>query len=113
MAFRGHSLALFCDLYEVTMVQAYWAGQMAGTAAFEAFAWLYPGTTLLADTYDTRRGSIFASSALDEHRIAALVEAGCPMPSELSSLEDTGRPYPVDISQRVAAELDNLHRIHY
>lgn len=93
--------------------------------AFEVFARLYPGTTLLVDTYDTLRGvdrvielaqrlgdrfdvhavrldsgdlgalskaartrldaaglsqvGIFASSGLDEHRIAALLEAGCPI----------------------------------
>ncbi|MGB8389859.1 nicotinate phosphoribosyltransferase [Mycobacterium sp.] len=92
--------------------------------AFEAFARLYPGTTLLVDTYDTLRGvdhvieltkqrqrlgvaavrldsgymgalskatrakldaaglnhiEIFASSGLDEYRIAALVNDGCPI----------------------------------
>lgn len=93
--------------------------------AFDTFARLYPGTTLLVDTYDTLRGvdrvielarrlgdrfdvravrldsgdlgalsmaararldaaglnrvEIFASSGLDEHRIAALVAAGCPI----------------------------------
>ena len=92
--------------------------------AFEAFARLYPGTTLLVDTYDTLRGvdhviqlvkqredlevaavrldsgdlgalskaarakldaaglnhiEIFASSGLDEYRIAALIDDGCPI----------------------------------
>ncbi|ORV68480.1 nicotinate phosphoribosyltransferase [Mycobacterium gastri] len=93
--------------------------------AFDTFARLYPGTTLLVDTYDTLGGvdrvielarrlgdrfdvravrldsgdlgalstaararldaaglhrvEIFASSGLDEHRIAALVAAGCPI----------------------------------
>lgn len=93
--------------------------------AFEAFARLYPGTTLLVDTYDTLRGidrvvelarrlgtgfdlgavrldsgdlgalareararldraglgrtQIFASSSLDEHSVAALVDAGAPI----------------------------------
>ncbi len=93
--------------------------------AFYAFARLYPGTTLLVDTYDTLRGvdnvielaerlgdrftaqavrldsgdlgtlskaararldaaglnhvGIFASSGLDEHRIAALLDDGCPI----------------------------------
>ncbi|OBH27564.1 nicotinate phosphoribosyltransferase [Mycobacterium sp. E342] len=92
--------------------------------AFAAFARIYPGTTLLVDTYDTLRGvdrvielakakadlniaavrldsgdlgalskaarakldaagldgvEIFASSGLDEHRIAALVKDGCPI----------------------------------
>ena len=92
--------------------------------AFEAFARLYPGTTLLVDTYDTLRGvdhvielankrerfdvaairldsgdlgalskaarvkldaaglnqvNIFASSGLDEYRIAALMDDGCPI----------------------------------
>ncbi|KZS56657.1 nicotinate phosphoribosyltransferase [Mycobacterium kansasii] len=93
--------------------------------AFDTFARLYRGTTLLVDTYDTLRGvdrvielarrlgdrfdvravrldsgdlgalstaararldaaglnrvEIFASSGLDEHRIAALVAAGCPI----------------------------------
>ena len=93
--------------------------------AFEVFARLYPGTTLLVDTYDTLRGvdrvielaerlqgrfdvhairldsgdlgalskaararldaaglshvGIFASSGLDEYRIAALLKAGCPI----------------------------------
>jgi nicotinate phosphoribosyltransferase len=92
--------------------------------AFTAFARLYPGTTLLVDTYDTLRGvdhvielakhrehlnvaairldsgdlgalskaarakldaaglnqvEIFASSGLDEYRIAALIDDGCPI----------------------------------
>ncbi len=92
--------------------------------AFDAFARLYPGTTLLVDTYDTLRGvdhvielakhrerldvaavrldsgdlgalskaarakldaaglnqiGIFASSGLDEYRIAALIDDGCPI----------------------------------
>ncbi len=92
--------------------------------AFDAFARLYPGTTLLVDTYDTLRGvdhvielakhrehldvaairldsgdlgalskaarakldaaglnhvEIFASSGLDEYRIAALMDDGCPI----------------------------------
>jgi nicotinate phosphoribosyltransferase len=92
--------------------------------AFDAFARLYPGTTLLVDTYDTLRGvdhvielashrerldvaairldsgdmgalakaarakldaaglsqvEIFASSGLDEYRIAALIDDGCPI----------------------------------
>jgi nicotinate phosphoribosyltransferase len=93
--------------------------------AFEAFARLYPETTLLVDTYDTLQGvdrvielarrlgdrfdvrairldsgdllalsleararldtaglhgvRIFASSGLDEHRIAALLDAGAPI----------------------------------
>ena len=93
--------------------------------AFDAFARLYPGTTLLVDTYDTLRGvdqviefakrlgdrfdvaavrldsgdlgelskaarakldaaglnqvGIFASSGLDEYRIAALMDDGCPI----------------------------------
>ncbi|MGE5697700.1 MAG: nicotinate phosphoribosyltransferase [Candidatus Sericytochromatia bacterium] len=93
--------------------------------AFNAFARLYPGTTLLVDTYDTLHGvdhvielaerlgerftvqairldsgdlgalskaararlnaaglnhvAIFASSGLDEHRIAALLDDGCPI----------------------------------
>ncbi len=92
--------------------------------AFDAFARLYPGTTLLVDTYDTLRGvdhvielvkqredldvaavrldsgdlgalskatrakldaaglnhvEIFASSGLDEYRIAALMNDGCPI----------------------------------
>jgi nicotinate phosphoribosyltransferase len=92
--------------------------------AFDAFARLYPGTTLLVDTYDTLRGidhvielakhrerldvaavrldsgdlgalskaarakldaaglnqvKIFASSGLDEYRIAALMDDGCPI----------------------------------
>ncbi len=92
--------------------------------AFDAFARLYPGTTLLVDTYDTLRGvdhvielakhrgrldvaairldsgdlgalskaarakldaaglnqvEIIASSGLDEYRIAALMNDGCPI----------------------------------
>ena len=93
--------------------------------AFDAFVRLYPGTTLLVDTYDTLRGvdlvievarrlgerfkvnavrldsgdlgalskaarakldaagltdvGIFASSGLDEYRIAALLDDGCPI----------------------------------
>jgi nicotinate phosphoribosyltransferase len=92
--------------------------------AFDAFARLYPGTTLLVDTYDTLRGvdhvielarrrehldvaairldsgdlgalskaarakldaaglnhvKIFASSGLDEYRIAALMDDACPI----------------------------------
>ncbi|HUH70956.1 MAG TPA: nicotinate phosphoribosyltransferase [Mycobacterium sp.] len=92
--------------------------------AFDAFARLYPGTTLLVDTYDPLRGvdhvielvkhrerlvvagvrldsgdlgalskatrakldaaglnqiEIFASSGLDEYRIAALMNDGCPI----------------------------------
>lgn len=92
--------------------------------AFATFARLYPGATLLVDTYDTLRGvdhvielakhqdspevaairldsgdlaalskaartkldaaglnhiKIFASSGLDEYRIAGLVDAGCPI----------------------------------
>ena len=93
--------------------------------AFDTFARLYPGTTLLVDTYDTLRGvdhviefakrlgerfdvravrldsgdlgalskatrarldaaglnqvQIFASSGLDEYRIAALMDDGCPI----------------------------------
>jgi nicotinate phosphoribosyltransferase len=93
--------------------------------AFDAFARMYPGTTLLVDTYDTLRGvdrvielakrlgprftvsavrldsgdmgvlskvarakldaagldrvAIFASSGLDEYRIAALLDGGCPI----------------------------------
>ena len=92
--------------------------------AFDAFARIYPGTTLLVDTYDTLHGvdhvielaknrdrvdvaairldsgdlgalseaarakldaaglnqvKIFASSGLDEYRIAALMDAGCPI----------------------------------
>ena len=93
--------------------------------AFEAFARLYPGTTLLVDTYDTLRGidrvielakrlgesfdvravrldsgdlgalakaararldaaglsqvEIFASSGIDEYRVAALLDDGCPI----------------------------------
>ncbi|BBZ12769.1 nicotinate phosphoribosyltransferase [Mycobacterium branderi] len=93
--------------------------------AFEAFARLYPGTTLLVDTYDTLRGvdqvvklaersgdrfdvrairldsgdlgalskatrakldaagltqvRIFASSGLDEYRVAALMDDDCPI----------------------------------
>ncbi len=92
--------------------------------AFDAFARLYPGTTLLVDTYDTLRGvdhvielagrgerfdvaavrldsgdlgalakaarakldaaglkhvEIFASSGLDEYRIAELLDDGCPI----------------------------------
>jgi nicotinate phosphoribosyltransferase len=93
--------------------------------AFDAFARLYPGTTLLVDTYDTLHGvdhviqlakrlgehvdvaairldsgdlgalskaartkldgaglneiKIFASSGLDEYRIAALMDEGCPI----------------------------------
>ena len=91
--------------------------------AFEVFARLYPGTTLLVDTYDTLRGvdhvielvererldvgavrldsgdlgalskaarakldaaglnhvEIFASSGLDEYRIAQLIDDGCPI----------------------------------
>ena len=92
--------------------------------AFDAFARLYPGTTLLVDTYDTLRGvdhvielaknrervdvaairldsgdlgalskaarakldaaglnqvKIFVSSGLDEYRIAALIDEGCPI----------------------------------
>jgi nicotinate phosphoribosyltransferase len=93
--------------------------------AFEAFARVYPGTTLLVDTYDTLRGvdrvielakrlrerfdvravrldsgdlgalskaarakldaaglsqvGIFASSGLDEYKVAALIEDGCPI----------------------------------
>ena len=93
--------------------------------AFDVFARLYPGTTLLVDTYDTLRGvdhvielakrlgerfdvaavrldsgdlgalskaarakldaaglsqiEIFASSGLDEYRIAALMDDGCPI----------------------------------
>jgi nicotinate phosphoribosyltransferase len=92
--------------------------------AFDAFARLYPGTTLLVDTYDTLRGvdhvielakhrehldveairldsgdmsalskaarakldaagldqvEIVASSGLDEYRIAALMDDGCPI----------------------------------
>ena len=92
--------------------------------AFDAFARVYPGTTLLVDTYDTLRGvdhvielakhserlnvaavrldsgdlgalskaarakldaaglnqiEIFASSGLDEYRIAALMDDGCPI----------------------------------
>ncbi len=93
--------------------------------AFEAFARLYPGTTLLVDTYDTLRGvdrvielanrlgerfdvhavrldsgdlgalakaartrldasgldkvGIFASSGVDEYRVAALLDDGCPI----------------------------------
>ncbi len=94
--------------------------------AFDAFARLYPGTTLLVDTYDTLRGvdhvielaqhrerldvaavrldsgdlgalskatrakldaaglnhvEIFASSGLDEYRIAQLMDDGCPIDS--------------------------------
>jgi nicotinate phosphoribosyltransferase len=37
MAFRQHVSALFTDLYEVTMAQAYWAQGMSGTAVFETF----------------------------------------------------------------------------
>lgn len=91
-------------------------------AAFAAFARLYPGTTMLVDTYDTLRGvdhvielvgrgfdvagirldsgdlgalskaararldaagmshlEVFASSGLDEYRIAALMSDGCPI----------------------------------
>ncbi|HME79108.1 MAG TPA: nicotinate phosphoribosyltransferase [Mycobacterium sp.] len=93
-------------------------------AAFDAFARLYPGTTLLVDTYDTLHGvdhvielakrrndfdvaairldsgdlgalskaarakldaaglnqvEIVASSGLDEYRIAALMDDGCPI----------------------------------
>lgn len=90
--------------------------------AFAAFARLYPGTTMLVDTYDTLRGvdhvielvgrgfdvagirldsgdlgalskaararldaagmshlEVFASSGLDEYRIAALMSDGCPI----------------------------------
>ena len=93
--------------------------------AFEAFAGVYPGTTLLVDTYDTLRGvdrvielakrlrerfdvravrldsgdlgalskaarakldaaglnqvGIFASSGLDEYKVAALIDDGCPI----------------------------------
>jgi len=92
--------------------------------AFDAFAGIYPGTTLLVDTYDTLRGvdhvielaknrdrldvtairldsgdlaalskaarakldaaglnhiKIFASSGLDEYRIAALMDEDCPI----------------------------------
>ena len=93
--------------------------------AFEAFARVYPGTTLLVDTYDTLRGvdrvielakrlrerfdvravrldsgdlgalskaarakldaaglnqvGIFASSGLDEYKVAALIDDGCPI----------------------------------
>ena len=93
--------------------------------AFDAFARMYPGTTLLVDTYDTLRGvdrvielakrlgprftvssvrldsgdmgvlskvarakldaagldrvGVFASSGLDEYRIAALLDEGCPI----------------------------------
>ena len=93
--------------------------------AFEAFARLHPGTTLLVDTYDTLRGvdrvielakrmgerfdvhavrldsgdlgalakaararldaagldrvGIFASSGVDEYRVAALLDNGCPI----------------------------------
>ncbi|EFD45906.1 conserved hypothetical protein [Mycobacterium tuberculosis T17] len=37
MAIRQHVGALFTDLYEVTMAQAYWAERMSGTAVFEIF----------------------------------------------------------------------------
>ncbi|MCI4674134.1 nicotinate phosphoribosyltransferase [Candidatus Mycolicibacterium alkanivorans] len=37
MTLRQHLSALFTDLYEVTMAQAYWAQRMSGTAVFETF----------------------------------------------------------------------------
>jgi len=37
MAFRHRMSALFTDLYEVTMAQAYWAQGMSDTAVFETF----------------------------------------------------------------------------
>src|SRR5690606_18286241 len=33
----GDSLALFTDLYELTMLQAYWASGMSGTATFSLY----------------------------------------------------------------------------
>lgn len=108
-----------------TMAHSYVQAFDSEIAAFDAFARLYPGTTLLVDTYDTLRGvdrvielakrlgdrfdvravrldsgdlgalskdararldaaglgqvQIFASSGLDEHRIAALLDADCPI----------------------------------
>ncbi|EUA15383.1 nicotinate phosphoribosyltransferase family protein [Mycobacterium kansasii 732] len=108
-----------------TMAHSYVQAFDNESDAFDTFARLYPGTTLLVDTYDTLRGvdrvielarrlgdrfdvravrldsgdlgalstavrarldaaglhqvEIFASSGLDEHRIAALVAAACPI----------------------------------
>ncbi|KAA1251365.1 nicotinate phosphoribosyltransferase [Mycobacterium simiae] len=108
-----------------TMAHSYVQAFDREIVAFDAFARLYPGTTLLVDTYDTLRGvdrvielakrlgdrfdvravrldsgdlgalskeararldaagldqvQIFASSGLDEHRIAALLDADCPI----------------------------------
>lgn len=108
-----------------TMAHAYIEAHEDETEAFRAFATLYPGTTLLVDTYDTLRGvervvalarelgdafsvralrldsgdlaalarearrildgaglhdvALFASSSLDEYRIAELLEAGAPI----------------------------------
>ena len=108
-----------------TMAHSYIQAHETEADAFEAFAALYPDTTLLVDTYDTLKGvrlvvdlrkrlgdrfrisavrldsgdlvalarearrmldeagladvSIFASSGLDEYRIARLVETGAPI----------------------------------
>lgn len=108
-----------------TMAHSYVQAMGDELRAFEAFALLYPGTTLLVDTYDTLRGvervielsrrlghrfdvrairldsgdleelsrgararldaaglarvEVFASSNLDEHSIAALLERGAPI----------------------------------
>src|SRR5690606_8662072 len=108
-----------------TMAHSYVQAMGDEIGAFEAFALLYPGTTLLVDTYDTLRGvervielsrrlghrfdvrairldsgdleelsrgararldaaglarvEVFASSNLDEHSIAALLERGAPI----------------------------------
>ncbi len=134
-----------------TMAHSYVEAHADEADAFGAFARLYPGTTLLVDTYDTLGGvrrvvrlarergdafrvgavrldsgdlaalarqarrlldegglghvRIFASSSLDEHRIAALLEAGAPIDgfgvgTRLGTIAD--RPYLDSVYKLVA-----------
>jgi nicotinate phosphoribosyltransferase len=119
MAFRQHVSALFTDLYEVTMAQAYWAQRMSGAAVFEtSFRKLPRGRSYLVaaglvielanrlgerftvravrldsgdlgalskaararlDAAGLTQVGIFASSGVDEYRVAALLDDGCPI----------------------------------
>jgi hypothetical protein len=129
MASPEHVGALFTDLYEVTMAQAYRAEEMWGTAIFETFFRKLPrgrsyalaaGLADMLDVLDRVGEPLLVQVMQGGRRLLSepdlSVEAARrrarqqieALPPRLRSFDEPGWRYPVDISQGIASELERL-----